>query len=193
MDFFPHRAPPTNVASATSASNTPSAIFLANTDATAINTAERALNIVGSAGTSGVSFNAVGAQGARGPSGARGSRGKNIYLLDVTRSPTYPGTFCYRYTLLNTGPNVQQCCNTEGGGQYYTTESFGLWEVGTSFYTDEGCSIKVSTALSVHAGLGDVITINSSGDVTSIEQCLSYCTQGSQQGGGGYFESPPVQ
>lgn len=174
MDFFPHRAPVTNIASATSASLTPSATYLANTPSTIVNTVSLALNISGSGGTSGTSFSVAGAQGAQGASGTKGNRGKNIYLLAATRSPNYPGSSCLNYTLYDTGPSDRQCCDDQGSGVYYATGSIGTWQVGTPIYTDAGCTNTVKRGLTVHAGLGDVITV-SAGKISNIESCLFYC------------------
>lgn len=169
MDYFPHRTPVTNVASAISASNTPNAVFLANFYTTPVDTASVALNIRGQAGSSGTSFTTGGPQGAQGARGNRGARGKNIYILASTRGTAGTsggGVSCVGPVFLYNALGTSSCLEDQGAANYYSTGSIDTWQVGTPVYVVEGCGALASDRY-IHTGQGGKIYHIISGYVAS--------------------------
>lgn len=94
MQFFPYNIPVTSVATAISASSSPTASFLANFAAVSVNvvnTASLALNITGSKGEDGTGAVVPGPKGPTGDRGVTGPRGDSVYLLS---SSWYDGSPC---------------------------------------------------------------------------------------------------
>lgn len=142
MDFFPHRASRTNIASAISASKTDTATYMANNAGTTVNLATTALNSSGNGGTSGTSFLTAGVQGAQGSLGLKGTRGKNIYLLAATRSPSYPGTPCSAISIWQA--DGAGGCYLSLLGTYYSTVAEVDWTIGSPIYSDSGCNTLIT-------------------------------------------------
>lgn len=159
MDYFPHRTPVTSIASAISASTTPSAVFLANFNTRPVDTASVALNLRGVAGTSGTSFTTAGPQGAQGARGFRGARGKNIYILASSRGTAGTsggGTSCIGPVFLYNVEGTSNCLEDQGSANYYSTGSVETWQAGTPVYVDSACGGLASDRY-IHTGNGGVI------------------------------------
>lgn len=182
MEFYPHRVAVGVVASATSASRTPSAIFMSNSLANAINTASVALNSVGQSGTSGISFTVTGPQGAQGTNGAKGRRGNNIYLLARSRSTsgTSPSSACLQ--IGGTGavtyiaePSTNNCLE-DNSGFFYTTGSAGTTvtvtdlQVNSPIYSDSTCTTAYTGAIHNRTIRSDYFVV-SAGLITTITLC----------------------
>lgn len=170
MDFFPHRIPPTIVGSAVSASAATSASFINNFAATAIDTAQLALNFVGSPGTAGTSFTKTGRSGATGEQGDRGYRGKNVYLLASGWGTGSKSVSYQTDGLATTTYNGSQyiCDYGQSPNFYYTNGDTVLGiQAGYILYYDSACTIPVPNALLTDP-LSGVYSTNGSGVLTYV-------------------------
>jgi len=171
MDFLGHRVPPTIVGLATSASLAISASFVSNSAVTAINLAELALNISGSAGTSGSNFTKTGVTGTQGPNGPRGFRGKSAYLLAVGWS-TGSNSVCYQTDGLGsaTYDGMTYTCDY-GLAQFYYADAASITD-GVVLYYDSSCS-SLATNLSNKSDptSNAVFSTDGSGVVTTSGTC----------------------